>query len=82
MNINPKLMILDHVVVYNCITKNNTKTQYSFNRWKTDSNERDIKSMVDKANKESEKTEKKFIDSLNKLGWKFECTIKKVNNDE
>ena len=82
MDIKVELMQLDFIIIYHCITKEGRNATYSFKRWRTDSDRKEINSMVDKANKESEKAEKKFIDSMNKLNWKFQAEIKRGDNNE
>ena len=66
---------LDYLIKYECITKAKTKASYTFKRFK------EINELSKKCNKESEKTEKKFIELANKCQWIFTCDIIKVNGE-
>ena len=82
MDIKVELMQLDFITIYHCITRENKHASYSFKRWRTDSSDIKIIKMVKKANQESEVAEKKFIDTMNKLNWKFQAEIKRGDNDD
>ncbi len=66
---------LDYIIKYECITKAKTKAYYTFKRFK------ELNDFSKKCNKESERTEKKFIELANKCQWIFTCTIEKVNGE-
>lgn len=67
-------MELDYTINYKCITTSGKSAEYNFKRWKHNENPKYEKDVI-KWNKESEKAEKQFINTLNKLGWKFTCNI-------
>ena len=66
---------LDYLIKYECITTAKTKAYYTFKRFK------EINELSKKCNKESERTEKKFIELANKCKWIFTVTIEKVNGE-
>ena len=66
---------LDYIIKYECITKAKTKAYYTFKRFK------ELNELSKRCNKESERTEKKFIELANKCNWYFTYTIEKVNGE-
>ena len=76
-----RYLTLDYIIEYNCITPSGNHTTYRFKRWKILDPKSDIGKWSLKCNQESEKAEKKFIDSMNKLNWLFSSNIIKMEGE-
>lgn len=76
------LIKLDHLIILHGKSKSGGNFKYTFKKFSTDCEERNIKEMVEGQNKNVDKCIIQIIAKFEKLGWYYTCDIVEVKEGE
>lgn len=76
------LIKLDHLIIIHGKSKAGGNFKYTFKKFKTDSEDKNVKEMVEGQNKQVDKCIDKLIEKLEKLRWYYTTDIEEVKEGE